>query len=222
MTRTPASNSAIVRPHSRRRPRLALAVTALAVLTLASCGTEKAGAGGSQANRADAVGARPAAVSPSSGPQVAFVEMLNTVAQPCAGKEAIVDDGPPTRPTHTLPVGETAPDGTRPGPDPSPQPGLELNAHDWCAGHLHIERVAQALWNVADPTPAQVRKILNDLGYLDERIHDLKQSGATTRFFLDLRVKGSRLALEGSAAGTQTGIELFVAPETGPFTPVKR
>lgn len=94
---------------------------------------------------------------------------------------------------------------------------MELNARDWCASALHEERIAQALWNVTDPTPAKVRTILNDLGYTDDRIHDLKQSGPTTRFFLDLRENGGRLCLEGSAAGEETVVDKCVAPVSGPF-----
>ncbi|MFD9032737.1 hypothetical protein ACFVZW_16545 [Streptomyces sp. NPDC059567] len=97
-----------------------------------------------------------------------------------------------------------------------------MNARDWCASHRHEERIAQGLWELKDPTPAKVRKILNGLGYLDERIHDLKQSGASTRFFIDLRSKGGRLCVEGSAAGEGTVVEKCVAPETGPFTPPTR
>ncbi|WP_246203540.1 hypothetical protein [Streptomyces tailanensis] len=105
---------------------------------------------------------------------------------------------------------------------PTTGPEVELNARDWCASALHEERIAQALWDLVDPTPTKVRTILNDLGYIDEHIHDLKQSGATTRFFLDLRDKGGRLCLEGSAAGENTVIDKCVAPATGPFTPGER
>ncbi|KOG06837.1 hypothetical protein ADK34_41515 [Streptomyces viridochromogenes] len=99
---------------------------------------------------------------------------------------------------------------------------MELNARDWCAGALHEQRIAEALLDLVDPTPTKVRAILNDLGYVDERIHDLKQSGATTRFFLDLREKGGRLCLDGSAAGEETVVDKCVAPATGPFTPGDR
>ncbi|WP_245727531.1 hypothetical protein [Streptomyces vietnamensis] len=105
---------------------------------------------------------------------------------------------------------------------PTAGPEVELNARDWCAGNLHEERIAGALWDLTDPTPTKVRTILNDLGYVDERIHDLKQSGATTRFFLDLREKGGRLCLEGSAAGEETVVDKCVAPATGRFTPGDR
>ncbi|MGY4920789.1 hypothetical protein ACWD9K_37635 [Streptomyces sp. 900116325] len=99
---------------------------------------------------------------------------------------------------------------------------MELNARDWCASNLHEERIAQALWYLVDPTPTKVRTIPNELGYADERIHDLKQSGATTRFFLDLREKGGRLCLEGSAAGEKTIVDKCVAPANGPFMPGDR
>ncbi|MGW0336314.1 hypothetical protein ACWD0J_31455, partial [Streptomyces sp. NPDC003011] len=125
-------------------------------------------------------------------------------------------------PALPLPPGavETPPDVEPIAPTAGPE--VELNARDWCASNLHEERIAQALWDLADPTPAKVRTILNDLGYVDERIHDLKQSGATTRFFLDLRDKGGRLCLEGSAAGAETVVDKCVAPVSGPFTAGKR
>ncbi|WP_327386615.1 MULTISPECIES: hypothetical protein [unclassified Streptomyces] len=91
---------------------------------------------------------------------------------------------------------------------------MELNARDWCASALHEERIVQALRDLTDPIPAEVRKILNDLGHVDERIHDLKQSGAATRFFLDLR-EGGRLCPEGSAAGEETVVDTCVAPAAG-------
>ncbi|MFM9451388.1 hypothetical protein [Streptomyces europaeiscabiei] len=99
---------------------------------------------------------------------------------------------------------------------------MELNARDWCAGNHHELRITQALWDLADPTPTKVRTVLNDLGYIDERIHDLKQSGTTTRFSLDLRDQGGRLCLDGSVAGEETVVEKCVAPATGPFTPGDR
>ncbi|MER5604378.1 hypothetical protein [Streptomyces sp. NPDC002265] len=92
-----------------------------------------------------------------------------------------------------------------------------MNARDWCAGNLHEERIARALWDLADPTPAKVRAILNGLGYIDGRIHGLEQSDTTTRFFLDLRDQGGRLCLDGSAAGEETVVDKCVAPATGPF-----
>ncbi|MEV5551519.1 hypothetical protein AB0L35_36230 [Streptomyces sp. NPDC052309] len=207
MRRTPALTSTFAR--SRRRPRLTLVVTALAVLALGACGTEKTNADGEQTKPADAVGGRPDA---------AFTAMLDEIAQSCP--PSAPPQAPPSGPAETLPSGsvETAPDDAIEPIAPTAGPEVELNARDWCASALHEERIAQALWDLAEPTPTKVRAILNDLGYVDERIHDLKQSGATTRFFLDLRDKGGQLCLEGSAAGEQTVVDKCVAPATGPFT----
>ncbi|MGW2562043.1 hypothetical protein ACWCXB_22875 [Streptomyces sp. NPDC001514] len=230
MTRIPAPTRTVTR--SARRPRLTFALTALAALALAACGTEKPSAGGSQNRPADAVGAQPAAAQPAPDPQqvVAFMEMLNKVAQSCpSGPAGALHLGPPQGPQSNIP-GEEPPTGPVPAPPsdaiepiaPTTGPEVELNAREWCASKLHEERITQTLWDLADPTPAKVRKILNDLGYVDEHIHGLKQSGTTTRFFLDLRDKGGRLCLEGSAEGEKTVVESFAGPETGPFTPGKR
>ncbi|MEU2158895.1 hypothetical protein ABZ532_28455 [Streptomyces sp. NPDC019396] len=161
---------------------------------------------------------------------MAFLEMLDEVARPCpSGAAGTVHSGPPQGPQSNAPADElpTSPPQTPPGDAtepiaPTAGPEVELNARDWCAKSLHEERIIQALLDLADPTPAKVRKILNDLGYIDERIHDLKQSGATTRFYLDLRDKGGQLCMDGSAAGAETIVDGCVAPETGPFRPNKR
>ncbi|MBK3624693.1 hypothetical protein JHN59_07495 [Streptomyces sp. MBT49] len=92
-----------------------------------------------------------------------------------------------------------------------------MNARDWCASNLHEERITRALRDLADPTPAEVRTVLNGLGYIDGRIHGLERSGTTTRFLLDLRDRGGRLCLDGSAAGEDTVVDKCVAPATGPF-----
>ena len=215
MRRTPALASTVTR--FPRRPRHMLVITAFAALALAACGTEKTSAGGRKSEPADTAEARPS-----------LTEILDRVEQSC----------PPSAPPEPPPSGpavETTPDVEPIAPTAGPE--VELNARDWCASNLHEERIAQALWDLVDPTPAKVRKILNDLGYVDERIqeltdssflpvferiHDLKQSGATTRFFLDLRDKGGRLCLEGSAAGEETVVDKCVAPVSGPFTSGKR
>ncbi|MER5516164.1 hypothetical protein [Streptomyces sp. NPDC002763] len=210
---------------SSRRPRLTLVITALAALTLGACGTERTNGGGEQTRPAGAVGGRP---------DEAFTAMLDKIAQSCppsAPPEALPTgppEAPPTAPPEALPTGpaETLPsDGVETPPSdaiepmaPTAGPEVELNARDWCASSLHEQRITQALWDLVEPTPTKVRAILNDLGYVDERIHGLKQSGATTRFFLDLRDKGGRLGLEGSAAGEKTVVDRCVAPATGPFT----
>ncbi|MFJ2651474.1 hypothetical protein ACIO1C_32720 [Streptomyces sp. NPDC087420] len=225
MTRTPVPTSSIA--PSPRRSRLAvagtvLAVAALAALALTACGTAKPGAGGSRGASAGPVGVRLDAPSPGPDPEMAFLRMLTTVAEPCTfdsptGDDSIPEgDRPRSGPPGRLPVGD-APSGLPPAP--TPERGTELNDVDRCERHLHEERVGRALSDLADPTPARVRRILNDLGYIDTRIHGLKRSGATTRFFVDLRFMGGRLALKGSAAGARTVVEGFGVRETGPFDP---
>ncbi|MFJ6082350.1 hypothetical protein ACIQI8_13190 [Streptomyces sp. NPDC092369] len=206
MRRIPASAGLFAR--SSRGRRLPLVMTAAAVLSLAACGTEKAGAGGERSKSAVAVGA-------GGRTDAAFTAMLDRVARSCP--PSAPPEAPPTGPASTPPSGSVAADVEPVAPTAGPE--VELNARDWCASARHEERVAQALRNLADPTPAEVRKVLNGLGYVDERIHDLKRSGATTRFFLDLRRTGGRLCLRGSAAGERTVIDTCVAPATGPFTP---
>ncbi len=188
-----------------------LATAALAALALTACGTEQTSAGRPHSSAAGVAGARPA---------TAFTEMLGKVAQQCPPSAA--PEAPPSGPAETLPAGEAPPSDAIEPIAPTAGPEVELNARDWCAGNLHEQRIAEALWNLAEPTPTKVRAILNDLGYIDERIHDLRQSGTTTRFFLDLRDQGGRLCLDGSAAGEQTVVDKCVAPVTGPFTPGER
>ncbi|MFD5032500.1 hypothetical protein ACFVWX_19455 [Streptomyces sp. NPDC058220] len=236
MTRIPPLTSTADRPP--RRPRLAFAVTALAALALAACGTEKTRANGSQNKPADSVGAQPAAVPPSPDKETAFLEMLVSVAQPRVPDQPLEEEPPassdPTspgpsappmaRPTGPLPIDKTPPGPTAPVPDTTEGPIAEvpLNALEKCEGRRHVERITQVLSGMADATPAQVRKVLNDLGYINERIHGLKRSGAATRFFVDLRFMGGSLCLNGSVTGSKTVIEAFGHPETGPFAPVKR
>ncbi|MFF8191445.1 hypothetical protein ACF05L_11440 [Streptomyces bobili] len=203
MRRTPALTGTVTR--FPRRPRRTLVVIAFAALALAACGTERTSAGGLQSESADTAEARPS-----------LTEVLDRVEQSCP--TSAPPESPPSGPALSLPPGAVEiPSDVEPIA-PTAGPEVELNARDWCASNLHEERIAQALWDLADPTPAKVRTILNDLGYVDERIHDLKQSGATTRFFLDLRDKGGRLCLEGSAAGEDTVVDKCVAPVSGPFT----
>ncbi|MFB7452747.1 hypothetical protein [Streptomyces sp. NPDC056194] len=209
MRRIPASTGLFAL--SSRRPGLTLAITAFAVLALGACGTVKTTTGEEQAVRAEAVESR--------RPAPTLAEIQEYIEQSCP---------PPGAPPVAPPTPAPAPPGAEPRADavvpvaPTAGPEVELNARDWCAGSHHEQRIAEALLDLADPTPTKVRKILHDLGYADERIHDLKQSGATTRFFLDLREKGGRLCLAGSAAGEETIVDKCVAPATGPFTPGDR
>ncbi|MET9389544.1 hypothetical protein ABZY20_03870 [Streptomyces sp. NPDC006624] len=209
------------------RHRLALAAVALGALALTGCGSDGSGGGGTQSEPGRS--AEVSATTPT-GEQAAFEAMLDKVAQPCSttdeapsGPGDQAPSGPgdesPTGPAgeQSLAPGETPPDEPiEPGAPSEPAP--QLSDRDRCASVQHEQRIIEALQSVPDPTPAKVRKSLNGLGYIDERIHGLKQDGRTTRFHLDLREKGGRLCEAGVAAGQQTDVTPCVAPAAGAFT----
>ncbi|MFF2995957.1 hypothetical protein ACFVTC_15490 [Streptomyces sp. NPDC057950] len=200
-------------------PRRSLAAAvALASLVLTGCGSDKPGATGSRGEPGGGTGSRSSA--PQSSPeQAAFAAMLDKVAQPCSstvGAASGPTDEKPTGPEGkpSLAPGETPPTApVEPGAPAEPAAGL--SPRDACASVQHEQRIIQSLQAVSQPTPA---KVLNTLGYLDERIHGLEQDGKATRFHLDLREKGGQLREAGHAAGEQTDMTACTAPATGPFT----
>ncbi|MFF5437668.1 hypothetical protein [Streptomyces achromogenes] len=214
MKRTRARIEA-VDPVMRRRRRT-LAVTALAALALTACGSEQPDSQRERVKSTSAVSARKDA---------AFHRMLDEVARECPppGTKREVPPAPPggkpTAPVEAPPGAtvEPPPGGAVEPIAPTAGPEAELDARDWCAGVQHEQRVAEALLRLKRPDPAQVGKALNGLGYIDERIHGLKRSGAATKFVIDLRDKGGRLCLDGTANGELTEVEACVAPADGPF-----
>ncbi|WP_237749511.1 hypothetical protein [Streptomyces sp. SS] len=209
MRRSPSSPATFTRPS--RRSQLTLALTALAVLALGACGTVNTTTGGDKAVHAEAAG--------SGQPDPSLAEIAEYIERTCPAPGALPE--PPPSPEPAPPGTEIPADFVEPAL-PTTGPEVELTTRDWCASNLHEERVTGALSDLANPTPTKVRTILHDLGYTDERIHDLKQSGATTHFFLDLREHGGRLCLDGTVAGEDTVVDKCVAPATGPFTPGDR
>jgi hypothetical protein len=202
-------------------PWRALAATALTALTLTSCGIAKSdGPQGEPSGVADSK----VSVTPSTSELSAFMAMLDKVAQPCSSTGGTASTSGPADKTPTgpeeeqsLPPGATPP--TEPiEPDAPTEPGTKLSDRDRCASVQHEQRIIEALQMVPEPTPTKVRKALNNLGYIDERIHDLKQDGKVTRFYLDLREKGGQLCEEGLAAGKATDVTACTAPATGAFT----
>ncbi|MDT9682291.1 hypothetical protein RND61_09410 [Streptomyces sp. TRM76323] len=199
------------------RPGRALAVGVLASLTLVGCGTDQLGNDGAQ-DGPDASTDSKAGVTSLSADQASFAKMLDRVAQPCPPPGGPPVAAKPASPQgkQSLAPGETPPtDPIEPGVLPGPE--SVLNARDWCASVQHEQRIIEALQMVSSPTPANVRKALNSLGYIDEHIHELTQDGKTTRFYLDLRENGGRLCEAGTAAGETTDVSPCVAPATGAF-----
>ncbi|MET9593031.1 hypothetical protein ABZY45_19055 [Streptomyces sp. NPDC006516] len=193
-----------------RRSRITLVTAIVATVALSACGTESVGTDAGLSSPAGGADDRPG---------TAFSKMLDEVAESCPADGP--PQAPPSGPANALPPGadEALPSGAVEPIAPTAGPEVELNARDWCMGHLHEERVSQALWDLKNPTPSDVRTVLNNLGYIDERIHGHRQSGTTTRFSLDLRDRGGRLCVVGAAAGTRTVVDMCVAPATGPFVP---
>ncbi|MEU9455711.1 hypothetical protein [Streptomyces sp. NPDC048277] len=187
------------------RPRRTLAAAALAALALAGCGNNGSSDSGSAAQ--------------SAPEQAAFAAMLDKVAQPCS---STVESA--SGPTDKEPTGPEGKQSLAPGETPPTDPiepaaptGAQLSDRDRCASVQHEQRIIQALQAVSKPTPAKVRKSLNGLGHVDERIHGLEQDGKVTRFYLDLREKGGRLCEAGTAAGGETDVTPCAAPATGSF-----
>ncbi|MFI1718774.1 MULTISPECIES: hypothetical protein [Streptomyces] len=213
MTRTRARIRAVDPVMHRRR---AFAVTALAALALTACGSEEPASQGERGK---------SAVAAPTRDDAAFVKMLDEVARECPPpgtkrqSPAAPEGEAPTAPVEAPPgaTAETPPGGAVEPVAPTAGPEVELDAHDWCAGVQHEQRVAEAVLQLKKPDPAQVRKTLNGLGYTDGRIHGLKQSGATTKFVVDLRDKGGRLCLDGTANGELTEVDACSAPADGPF-----
>ncbi|MFD5553911.1 hypothetical protein ACFWIA_08745 [Streptomyces sp. NPDC127068] len=206
-TRTTDARSTPVRP--RRRLRLTVAATALGALALAAAGATTANAGNTTAKPTAT-----AAAEPRVDPEVQFVEMLSEVEASCPTEDV------PLPPPLVDPEGDPFTEGDLPGDRSRAE--RELTPVEWCAKHRHEERVTQALDDLKKPTPDEVRKVLNRLGYLDGRIDHLKRSGATTKFVIDLRVLGGKLALKGTAAGPDTVVDGFAAAGSGPLVPAKR
>ncbi|MEV6962438.1 hypothetical protein AB0M97_25260 [Streptomyces sp. NPDC051207] len=205
-----------------------LAVAALAALVLSSCGNEEPTGSGLRGGSDRSAGPMASATS-SSPEQAAFAAMLDKVAQPCSSTDAAASvpaDENASGPIDKRPTGPDGEQSLAPGqapptgpiePGAPTGPGTELSDRDWCASVQHEQRIVQALQTVSEPTPAEVRKTLNSLGYIDERIHGLKQEGEATRFYLDLRESGGRLCESGLAAGEETSVTVCTALATEAF-----
>jgi hypothetical protein len=201
-------------------PRRALTAAALAALAITGCGSDGLSGSGTQGEPGRGADTKVSA-TPSTPEQAAFAAMLDKVAQPCSSTVEV-----PSGPTDKKPTGPVGQPSLAPGETPPAEPiepgaptedDAQLSDRDRCASVQHEQRIIQALQAVSEPTPAKVRKSLNGLGYIDERIHGLKQDGKTTRFYLDLREEGGRLCEAGVAAGEETDVTACTAPAAGSF-----
>ncbi|MET9373808.1 hypothetical protein ABZX98_06600 [Streptomyces sp. NPDC002992] len=177
-------------------------------------------------------------------PELRFLELLNRVAAPCApdgpaGKgDAPRPQGLPggeAAPTPRYGPGETPPgvpnaDGDIPVPIPSDAPApptsapdstrpepldeMPLTGFETCNGSAHAQRIGAAFENTKTTTYQALHKTLTGLDYPAARIHRMLDQAGAPRVRIDLRMMGSRLALEVTGAGSGVVVEAFGAMET--------
>ncbi|WP_329336327.1 hypothetical protein OG866_19325 [Streptomyces sp. NBC_00663] len=220
------------------------ALTALCGLTLAGCGDERA-ADASARTEVDRVqpgsSAAPSA-SPTTRPDpaddesgdsefLAFMMLLNTVAEPCLPElptavppeEPEATEEPPATPLPELPLPDEPPPSSEPRDPEEAFQEIELSSVEKCDARQHVRRITKALAaGPADPAPGEVATVLRGLGYLDERIDGPQRTRGGVEFTLDLRVMGGSLCLSGSTTGTKTTIEPYGADVEVDCTEVRR
>ncbi|MEW2288106.1 hypothetical protein [Streptomyces sp. NPDC047841] len=206
-TRTRAARSArLARVGGRAVP------LALCALLLAACGSERDG--GRQEGKDDAGSRTVTARTPSEGPGfTGFMELLDSVAEPCVPQAPATVAPEPSEPGHprtapvplpVLPSAPPVPDATA---DPvNPRAQVALSGLEKCAARAHTRRITDALEKTPGLTPARVGEALRGLGYLPERIDGPRRSAGGAGFTLDLRIMGGHLCLDGTVTGTTTTV----------------
>lgn len=197
MKRSARQNSGIPPLRRLQRALRGTALTALCAVALAACGTERPGGDGDGSAGRPAAGTRAEAPSPTpSLPDdvdaddaefLPFMELLNSVAEPCAKH---LPTGLPTAPV-------------------AAKKETELSSIEKCAARNHERRITEALSGMTDPTPQQVRTALHRLGYIDQRIHGPRRSGDAMQFVLDLRSMGGELCQSVRVGGARLDVESY-------------
>ena len=217
------------------------ALTALCGLTLAGCGNEqadtraKADVDHVRAGSSGSPSARPDPADDESGDSefIAFMMLLNTVAEPCLPElptavppeeseamEEIPSDAP--RPDE-LPLPDEPPPSSEPRDPEEAFQEIELSSVEKCDAEQHVRRITKALAaGTADPAPGDVDAVLRGLGYIEERIDGPQRARGGVEFTLDLRVMGGSLCLSGTTTGTKTTIEPYGADVEVACTEVRR
>lgn len=109
---------------------------------------------------------------------------------------------------------DAAPPEPAPGsPQPDPEEEVPLNAAEECVGGMQIQRISEAFKNTKTADYQAMHKKLTDLDYPATRIQRMPDHAGAPRVRIDLRLMGSRLALE--VTGTSSGVtaEAFGAYE---------
>jgi len=218
------------------------ALTALCGLALAGCGTERAADTSARTEVDRGRAAATASAKPPADPAddesgdsefIAFMMLLNTVAEPCLPElptavppeEPEAMDGIPTdapRPDE-LPLPDEPPPTSAPRDPEEAFQEIELSSVEKCDADQHVRRITKALAaGSADPAPEDVGAVLRGLGYIDERIDGPQRARDGVDFTLDLRLMGGSLCLSGTTTGTKTTIEPYGADVEVACTQVRR
>lgn len=193
---------------------------ALGCLILASCGAQKAA---DQTPTGSAMSANLAADDAELG----FMELSTRLAQGCSPDtpdSATPEDLPGDSqgyPTSSAPPGTPDADGDIPVPVESPAEltlpaqvnEVALNGLDACVGGEHIKLISSAFKGTGPASYQQMADKLTALGYPATRIYNMPEPSGSPRARLDLRIMGSRLALEVTATGSGVVAEAFGVPE---------
>lgn len=203
-----------------------VAAAALGCLILTGCGAQKAA---DQALAGSAVSANLTADDAELG----FMELSVRLAEGCTPDAPNSDSSAPEPedlPGATPPAGSTPPgtpdaSGDIPIPvdspaEPTPEATVPaqvnevaLNDIETCVGGEHIKLISNAFNGAGAADYQQMADRLTALGYPATRIYKMPEHDGSPRARLDLRMMGSRLALEVTAIGSGVVVEAFGVPE---------
>ncbi|MET9854727.1 hypothetical protein ABZY57_17495 [Streptomyces sp. NPDC006450] len=113
-----------------------------------------------------------------------------------------------------LPDDAASPPEPTPGfalPDPTEE--VPLSAGEECFGGEHAQRISEAFKNTKTADYQTMQKKLTDLDYPAAHIHRMPDHEGAPRVRIDLRMMGSRLALEVTGTGSGVSVEAFGAFE---------
>ncbi|MFF3212085.1 hypothetical protein ACFYYB_15645 [Streptomyces sp. NPDC002886] len=115
-----------------------------------------------------------------------------------------------------VPLPSDVPPPPEPDPDFAPAGRYEevaLNPAEECFGADHVRRIGEAFADTKTGDYQVMRKKLTELGYPAPYIHRMPDHAGAPRVRVDLRVFGSRLALEVTGTGSGVSAEAFGASE---------
>lgn len=217
-----------------------LLVAVLGCIVLSGCGARSANTDQALAGSSVSVASVQEAPAGEGDPELRFLEMLTRTMSGCeqhvpsdkgvppedlpggeGGSEPTYGPGetPPGVPNADGELSLTLPEGSappKPAPDstrPSPKEELPLTAGEECVGGEHAKRIGEAFKNTKTADHAAMQKKLTDLDYTAAHVHRMPDHAGAPRVRIDLRMMGSRLALEVTGTSSGVTVEAFGAFE---------